>query len=96
MAPYTVTYHGFINWVSSFVRENAGGQTTDDFLYTEFIANVKNIVVDFHVVSKKSPDWPSCCETILQPVKIVQSLKMSKFDLSFSFSRYTIAAKCIT
>ena len=48
-----MNYHGFINGVSSFVRKNAGGQTTDDFLYTKLIADVKNIIVDFHVVSKK-------------------------------------------
>ena len=75
-----MTHHGFINGVSSFVRENAGGQTTDDFLYTEFIADVKNIVVDFHVVSKKVQIGP---HVVKQASNLKKGVIIKNFKILF-------------
>ena len=48
-----VVYHGLVDRIGRFVRKNAGGETRDNFVDSSFVAGVKDVVVDEHVLAEK-------------------------------------------
>ena len=47
------TNHSLVNGISGFVREDAGGQTGDNFYHIMVMSCLQHVVIDVHVVSLK-------------------------------------------
>lgn len=92
------TYHGFIDWIRSFVGENARRQTRNDFVYVRFVTAQQDIVVDLDIFSLQREasveiNWSVGTNTPIIPLELTRKSKL----LFMLWNRPpTIAAKWIT